>query len=119
MFGSAGAPRNRLTTDAVKLYRNEIIKVRCRFSEPMNQDPIPFCNRTSSRNAPIELHTTHSVYPLSHSLHMFIVVDLFHKRHVPHSRALSNDTLTCKCCCSFTIYCKYLLYFWLVVNSDM
>lgn len=26
----------------------------------MNQDPIPFCNRTSSRNAPMELH-----YPLS------------------------------------------------------
>lgn len=55
VFRSFEAPENRLTTDAVKLYRNEIIKVRCRFSEPMNQDPIPFCNRTSSRGAPMEL----------------------------------------------------------------
>lgn len=93
MFGSAEAPKNRLTTDAVKLYRNEIIKVRCRFSEPMNQDPIPFCNRTSSRNAPMELH-----YPLSGRLGgvhtSYTAAALFIVRHVEHSIVLSNGLMT-------------------------
>lgn len=93
MFGSAEAPKNRLTTDAVKLYRNEIIKVRCRFSEPMNQDPIPFCNRTSSRNAPMELH-----YPLSGrlgSIHIIQPRRYFFVYYAEHSVRLSNGLMTC------------------------